>query len=211
VEKSFVPDIPVELHLLLTSGSGWRGSFQEWGGALRYVGIHAAIPDRLPLILRPVKKQALAAFKQIPRNWHDRPWTGGRYRRSREWRRSSGGQAKKQARGAIKTLTAKIKASRWRQRSGAGLGAGAGQVGVGKHGTCRFITGFRRQPSSWCCWRGVASTSIATIMSRVQADPTHRRSRSIKRRRLAVLEEYSNSFSPRASCDGGPELHASCW
>ena len=39
---------------------------QEWAGALRYAGITLLFLIVYALVLRPVKKQAMAAFKQLP-------------------------------------------------------------------------------------------------------------------------------------------------
>jgi flagellar M-ring protein FliF len=39
---------------------------QQWAGALRYAGIGLLFLVVYSLILRPIKKQALAAFRQVP-------------------------------------------------------------------------------------------------------------------------------------------------
>ena len=44
----------------------WRTLAQQWAGALRYAGIGLLFLVVYFLILRPIKKQALAAFRQIP-------------------------------------------------------------------------------------------------------------------------------------------------
>jgi flagellar M-ring protein FliF len=44
----------------------WRSGLQPWFGALRYVGITLLFVVVYLLILRPVKKQALAAFRELP-------------------------------------------------------------------------------------------------------------------------------------------------
>jgi flagellar M-ring protein FliF len=44
----------------------WRVLIQTWMGALRYVGITLLFLLVYAMVLRPVKKQAIAAFKQIP-------------------------------------------------------------------------------------------------------------------------------------------------
>ncbi|MFI5106021.1 MAG: flagellar M-ring protein FliF C-terminal domain-containing protein, partial [Terriglobales bacterium] len=44
----------------------WRRLIQPWVGGLRYVGITLLFLIVYALVLRPVKKQALAAFQQIP-------------------------------------------------------------------------------------------------------------------------------------------------
>ena len=44
----------------------WRLLIQPWVGALRYLGITLLFLIVYALVLRPVKKQALAAFQQIP-------------------------------------------------------------------------------------------------------------------------------------------------
>jgi flagellar biosynthesis/type III secretory pathway M-ring protein FliF/YscJ len=44
----------------------WRILLQEWSGALRYAGIALLFLVVYFLILRPVRKQALAAFRELP-------------------------------------------------------------------------------------------------------------------------------------------------
>ncbi len=44
----------------------YRMLIQPWAGALRYVGITLLFLLVYALVLRPVKKQAIAAFRQIP-------------------------------------------------------------------------------------------------------------------------------------------------
>jgi hypothetical protein len=44
----------------------WRKLLQPWAWALRYVALATLFLVVYGLILRPVKKQALAAFRQIP-------------------------------------------------------------------------------------------------------------------------------------------------
>ena len=44
----------------------WRLLVQPWVGVLRYVGITLLFLVVYALVLRPVKKQAIEAFKQIP-------------------------------------------------------------------------------------------------------------------------------------------------
>jgi flagellar M-ring protein FliF len=44
----------------------WRGLIQPWAWALRYLGLAALFLVIYWLVLRPVKKQALAAFRDLP-------------------------------------------------------------------------------------------------------------------------------------------------
>jgi len=44
----------------------WPRLLQQWSGALRYLGIAALFLIMYFLMLRPIKKQALAAFRQLP-------------------------------------------------------------------------------------------------------------------------------------------------
>jgi len=66
VENLSFQSIPVETPSAPDKWDRWRKLLQQWGGALRYVGITLLFLVVYALILRPVKKQALAAFKQIP-------------------------------------------------------------------------------------------------------------------------------------------------
>jgi flagellar M-ring protein FliF len=44
----------------------WRRLLQQWSGVLRYVGVFLLFLVVYFLILRPIKKQALAAFRELP-------------------------------------------------------------------------------------------------------------------------------------------------
>jgi len=66
VENLSFQSIPVETPSAPDKWERWRRLLQQWGGALRYVGITLLFLIVYALILRPVKKQALAAFRQIP-------------------------------------------------------------------------------------------------------------------------------------------------
>ncbi len=47
----------------------WRRVIEPWAWALRYVGLAALFLVTYWLVLRPVKKQALAAFRELPGRW----------------------------------------------------------------------------------------------------------------------------------------------
>jgi flagellar M-ring protein FliF len=44
----------------------WRKPLQQWAGLLRYVGVGTLFLMVYGLLLRPIKKQALAAFRELP-------------------------------------------------------------------------------------------------------------------------------------------------
>jgi flagellar M-ring protein FliF len=66
VENLSFQTVPVEAPAAPDRWDRWRRLLQQWGGPLRYVGITLLFLMVYALILRPVKKQALAALKQIP-------------------------------------------------------------------------------------------------------------------------------------------------
>ena len=66
VENLSFQTAPVESPAAPGQLDKWRLLVQPWVGALRYVGITLLFLVIYALVLRPVKKQAIAAFKQIP-------------------------------------------------------------------------------------------------------------------------------------------------
>ena len=66
VENLSFQTTPVETPSAPSNMDKWRLLLQPWAGALRYVGITLLFLLVYALVLRPVKKQAIAAFKQIP-------------------------------------------------------------------------------------------------------------------------------------------------
>ncbi len=66
VENLSFQTAPVESPATPGKLDKWRLLIQPWVGALRYVGITLLFLIVYALVLRPVKKQAIAAFKQIP-------------------------------------------------------------------------------------------------------------------------------------------------
>ena len=66
VENLSFQTAPVEIPKAPSNLDKWRVLIQTWMGALRYVGITLLFLLVYALVLRPVKKQAMAAFKQIP-------------------------------------------------------------------------------------------------------------------------------------------------
>jgi len=66
VENLSFQSVPVEAPAAPDRWDRWRLLLQQWSGALRYVGITLLFLVIYALILRPVKKQVLAALKQIP-------------------------------------------------------------------------------------------------------------------------------------------------
>jgi len=66
VENLSFQSVPIEAPVAPDKWDRWRRLLQQYGGALRYVGITLLFLVVYALILRPVKKEALAAFKQIP-------------------------------------------------------------------------------------------------------------------------------------------------
>ena len=66
VENLSFQTSPVETPAAPSNLNKWRVLIQTWMGALRYVGITLLFLLVYAMVLRPVKKQAMAAFKQIP-------------------------------------------------------------------------------------------------------------------------------------------------
>jgi len=66
VENLSFQAAPVETPAAPGKLDKWRLLVQPWAGALRYVGITLLFLVVYALVLRPVKKHAIAAFKQIP-------------------------------------------------------------------------------------------------------------------------------------------------
>ena len=66
VENLSFQAVPVETPAAPGKLDKWRLLLQPWAGALRYVGITLLFLVVYALVLRPVKKHAIAAFKQIP-------------------------------------------------------------------------------------------------------------------------------------------------
>ena len=66
VENLSFQSAPVEVPSLPGKLDRWRLLLLPWLGVLRYVGITALFLVVYALVLRPVKKQAMAAFRQIP-------------------------------------------------------------------------------------------------------------------------------------------------
>jgi flagellar M-ring protein FliF len=66
VENLSFQSAPVETPAAPGKLDHWRLLVQPWAGALRYVGITLLFLVVYALVLRPVKKHAIAAFKQIP-------------------------------------------------------------------------------------------------------------------------------------------------
>ena len=67
VENLSFQTAPVETPAAPSNLNKWRVLIQTWMGALRYVGITLLFLLVYAMVLRPVKKQAMAAFRQIPR------------------------------------------------------------------------------------------------------------------------------------------------
>jgi flagellar M-ring protein FliF len=66
VENLSFQTVPVESPATPGKLDKWRLLILPWAGALRYVGITLLFLIVYALVLRPVKKHAIAAFKQIP-------------------------------------------------------------------------------------------------------------------------------------------------
>jgi flagellar M-ring protein FliF len=66
VENLSFQSVPVEAPVAPDRLDRWRRLLQQWSGALRYIGITLLFLVIYALILRPMKKQVLAALKQIP-------------------------------------------------------------------------------------------------------------------------------------------------
>lgn len=66
VENLSFQTVPVETLTAPGKLETWRLLIQPWAGALRYVGITLLFLVVYGLVLRPVKKQVIAALKQVP-------------------------------------------------------------------------------------------------------------------------------------------------
>jgi flagellar M-ring protein FliF len=66
VENLSFQSVPGELPAAPGKLDKWRSLVLPWVGVLRYIGITLLFLVVYALVLRPVKKQAMAAFKQIP-------------------------------------------------------------------------------------------------------------------------------------------------
>jgi flagellar M-ring protein FliF len=66
IENLSFQTAPVEMPMAPSKLDQYRLLVQPWVGALRYVGITLLFLIVYGLVLRPVKKQAIAAFRQIP-------------------------------------------------------------------------------------------------------------------------------------------------
>jgi len=66
VENLSFQQTPVETPPAPTKTDHWRRMIEPWSWALRYVGLAALFLVIYWLVLRPVKKQALAAFRELP-------------------------------------------------------------------------------------------------------------------------------------------------
>ena len=66
VENLSFQQSPTEILPSPTKSERWRHVLEPWAWALRYVGMAALFLVVYWLVLRPVKKQALAAFRELP-------------------------------------------------------------------------------------------------------------------------------------------------
>jgi flagellar M-ring protein FliF len=66
VENLSFQEVPLEVPLPPSKSEHWRQLLVPWSGMLRYIGLGAMFLVIYFLILRPVKKQALAAFRELP-------------------------------------------------------------------------------------------------------------------------------------------------
>jgi flagellar M-ring protein FliF len=66
VENISFQELPLEIPLPPTKSEHWRRLLEPWAWMLRYVGLAALFLVVYFLILRPVKKQALTAFRELP-------------------------------------------------------------------------------------------------------------------------------------------------
>jgi flagellar M-ring protein FliF len=77
VENLSFQAIPVESPIAPSRWEKWRLLLMPWLGVLRYVGITLLFLAVYALVLNPVKKQAIAAFKQIPKHLAQKPLPAG--------------------------------------------------------------------------------------------------------------------------------------
>ena len=68
VENLSFQEMPLETPLPPTKTEHWRRLLEPWVWMLRYVGLAALFVVVYFLILRPVKKQAMTAFRELPKN-----------------------------------------------------------------------------------------------------------------------------------------------
>ena len=66
VENLSFQEVPLEAPLAPTKSEHWRQLPEPWSWMLRYAGLAALFLVIYFLILRPVKKQAVAAFRELP-------------------------------------------------------------------------------------------------------------------------------------------------
>jgi flagellar M-ring protein FliF len=66
VENLSFQEMPLEAPLPPSESEHWRQLLEPWSGMLRYLGLAALFLVIYFLILRPVKQQALAAFRELP-------------------------------------------------------------------------------------------------------------------------------------------------
>jgi flagellar M-ring protein FliF len=66
VENLSFQELPVEILVPPTRTERWRTTIEPWSWSLRYVGLAALFLVIYWMVLRPVKQQALAAFRQLP-------------------------------------------------------------------------------------------------------------------------------------------------
>jgi len=66
VENISFQELPLETILPPSKSERWRRLLEPWAWMLRYVGVAALFLVVYALILRPVKQQALAAFRGLP-------------------------------------------------------------------------------------------------------------------------------------------------
>ena len=66
IENIAFRELPAEKPVAADRFEKWRHLLGQWAGALRYAGLAILFLIVYGLILRPIKKQALEAFRQIP-------------------------------------------------------------------------------------------------------------------------------------------------